>query len=217
MTSDYDKLDEIDQYLSGLLEPAAEDEFEARLLIDPALQSAVTEQIALRQAMKAEANLLVPKEHHSNQPEPSLLRKFSDWLTSPTWAYSATAMLAALTIAILLPGQTTTVSPEASIDARLAVVRNLDLSRGSEKQVTIPPVRAGETIVLSIDAYGLALSTADFSLSRDGERLVDLIGIKPGSDELYTVTIDPLPAGQYQIVMASSGQRPVQFSLTVDE
>jgi len=217
------ELDKIDQYLSGLMDENTQDEFEAQLIIDSALQKVVTEQLALRQAMKAEVDLLVGKSQPQSRPEsrldtpPSLLRRIGDWLTSPAWAYSATAMLTALTVATLLPNQPPTAIPEDQFEARVAVVRNLELSRGSEQITVIPTVKSGTAIVLSIDAFGLGLTSADFDLSHQGERLVYLSELTPNSDELIVVNIDPLAPGQYQIEMSCADAESVQFSLEVSE
>ncbi len=217
------ELDKIDQYLSGLMDESTQDEFEAQLIIDSALQEMVTEQLALRQAMKAEEDLLVGKSQPQSRPSsrldtpPSLLRRVGDWLTSPTWAYSATAMLTALTIATLLPNQTSTGVPAHPFEARVAVVRNLELSRSSEQITVIPAVKSGTAIVLSIDAFGLGLASADFNLSHQGERLVYLPELKPNSDELIVVNIDPLAPGQYHIEMSGAGADPIQFALEVSK
>lgn len=215
------ELDKIDQYLSGLLDEQSQDEFEARLIIDSSLQQQVTQQMALRQAMKEEVDLLVGKSETeprlSSRPEPSLLRRVCYWLTSPAWAYSATAMLVALTVATLLPEQSQTVVPTGQFEARVAVVRDLELSRSGKQVTVIPAIKSGEAVVLSIDAYGLGLTSADFSLTQEGKQLIHLPSLSPNADELIIVNINPLAPGKYQIEMTAPDVNLIQFALTVNE
>lgn len=199
-----DKQQLIDEYLAGRLPEEMADELEQQMLTDSALQQEVQGQLAFREALKQESTYLLAI------PESGIAAKLNRWISSSTWAYTATA---GLVIAIGLGIADRGDRDLSKVDGVNAVVRHVELTRStSNRPLQLP---AMQTVVLSIDAYGLGMSSATLYLRDPSGVLVD-IELIASEQELFNVVLSPLPPGSYDLEVNQDDEKRLVTPVVVE-
>lgn len=198
----------VDEYLAGRMSEDDLDAFEIELIEKPVLQQLISEQIALRDGLRSEATLLL------SEPSPTwlqaLLQRIHVFLVTPAWAYSVSIALVLLIPVALLSG-----SEKANpISGQPVAWRNVEFTRSADVAKIYAP--ANMAVMLSIDAYGMQIETADFRLSRDGESVVYLESMSADEQALLNLVLSPLPAANYDIELIKPDGEVVSLQLIVE-
>lgn len=180
-------IEQVDNYLAGRLNEEALDSFEVQLLEDESLQAYVSEQVALREALKSESELLL------SAPTPGLLRQIHEYLTAPAWSCAASLALVFLIPMVLLPSK----EVDDAVTAEVVVWRNLEFTRSADVPRIVAP--SNTALMLSIDAFGMGINSADIQITLGDEIVATLIGISADEQSLMNVILSPLPPADYRI------------------
>ncbi|MFT7219741.1 MAG: hypothetical protein ACI8Z1_001356 [Candidatus Azotimanducaceae bacterium] len=194
----------VDEYLAGRLSDGDLDAFEIELIENTLLQQHVSEQIALRGALRSESALLL------SEPSSTLLQRIHEFLVKPAWTYSVSLALVLLIPVALLP-ESEKANP---ISGQPVAWRNVEFTRSADVAKVYAP--ADMAVMLSIDAYGMQIETADFRLSRDGESVVYLEGISADEQALLNLVLSSLPAANYEIELIKPDGEVVSLQLIIE-
>ncbi|MEM1143485.1 MAG: hypothetical protein AAGI88_12955 [Pseudomonadota bacterium] len=191
------------KYLRGELEGTALDDFEARLIEEPALFEKVERESALMEALKAESASLL----ESNNVKASRSSGFQGLLSNlarrwamPAWPLGAStvAITACFVVAFIYR------SPNLPNTELLDRIVYLDETRSSTSDAAVALV-AGESVLLAIDAIEWD-GAADIRITLRGENGVQ--EYRPGGigdDYQFLVPVSRLKPGDYLLTVSGRG------------
>lgn len=191
----------IQRYLIGMLSQEELDDFEASMLADPQFLNHIRTEAALREGVKALGlgeSAAHPAKVSARGPSsaPGWLQRLQNLVTSPAWAWPASALAGVALFALVSP------QPPAST-ALINEIVYVDQNRSSTD--TTIELKAGESALLAIDAIAweqsgvvnIAITGPATALTFDSAPVGQLV-------EVY-VPLRGLSAGEYLLVLSGSG------------
>ncbi len=202
MSAESDRLDTIDDYLSGRLVADQLDDFEIELLVNEELQNEVNMQLAFRQGLALESEAL------SKIEPPTMISRLDTVVRSRVWAYAASVMVLVGGVSMVQQGGPNTYDAMQQVD--LVYVERT--RAGNDPDVSLSSMRPQ---MLSIDAIEFVDKPVTVRVtSQSGDEALSVSGLVPSDDGVLNVVVPGLPKGSFQLVLEHQ-QEQTTYNLVV--